>query len=217
LIVPTEFSHIANAMAVAAGKPLLVLRDKEVAARGSLKEGYVHPVVTMPREAGPEWLATNTFEDAFERWLKAVREHKHVFLGYSGKAKGMASTVAQFLVGKLGLSVLDWHDSPASALIIQNIADAERLTMCGVFLFTRDDAMEYAGVRQDFPRDNVVYEAGYFAGAKGPRFTLIIREQGAKLPTDPGGLVYLELTERSDLSPIETKLREYFEAVSPKE
>jgi hypothetical protein len=48
LIVPSEFTHVATALAVAARKPLLVLRDKSVAQRGSLKEGYVKLVVAAP-------------------------------------------------------------------------------------------------------------------------------------------------------------------------
>jgi hypothetical protein len=45
-------------------------------------------------------------------------------------------------------------------------------------------------------------------GAKGQANTLIIRERDAKVPTDLGGAIYLELTNRADISPIETKLRD---------
>jgi predicted nucleotide-binding protein len=212
LTVTTEFVHIANSMAVAAGKPLLILREKDVAQRGSLKEGYVHPVMAVPSKAGPEWLEEQTFRDAFSQWLKRVREHKHVFLGYSNRAKPMADALNLFLADRLNLSVLDWHHLPTSEGIMQNIAEAERLTMCGIFLFTKDDK---AG-RQDVPRDNVVYEAGFFAGAKGQQSVLIIREKGAKLPTDLGGFVYLELTKRTDISAIETKIIDYFSTRLPR-
>src|SRR4051812_14496397 len=37
LAVSSEFAHVANTLAVAAGKPLLVLREKSVALRGTLK------------------------------------------------------------------------------------------------------------------------------------------------------------------------------------
>ena len=82
---------VNNAMAVAARKPLLVLREKTMAPRGSLKEGYVHPVVLVPRKATPDWLETSTFRDPFSEWLQKVRDHKHVFLRYSSQVKQTAN------------------------------------------------------------------------------------------------------------------------------
>jgi hypothetical protein len=40
---------------------------------------------------------------------------------------------------------------------------------------------------QAVPRDNVVFEAGYFIRAKGKDRVLIVREAGAKTPADLGG------------------------------
>jgi hypothetical protein len=217
LIVPSEFTHVASAMAVAAGKPLLVLREKDVAQRGSLKEGYVQLAVAVPSKAGPDWLDTPTFEDSFSEWLKQVRDHKHVFLAYSSGVGPLADRVRRFLVDKLNLSVLDWHDLPASSFVMDNIVKAERQTMFGVFLLTKDDKeVGKGGVRRAVPRDNVIFEAGYFAGAKGPQFDLIIHEPGAKLPTDLGGFVYLESKSGSEISSIETKIRDYFAEHFPK-
>lgn len=208
--LPSEFVHIANAMAVAARKPLLVLKEKTVAARGSFKEGYLHPVVLVPHKATPEWLETSTFRDAFAEWLSRVREHRHVFLGYSSKARQTADTVRGLLESGLGLSILDWHDFPAGGVIIENMAQAERRARCGVFLFTKDDEIETAATRQTAPRDNVVFEAGLFSGAKGAGFTLILREQGAKVPTDLGGVVFLEFKRRSEIASLEDQVRQYF-------
>jgi predicted nucleotide-binding protein len=70
-----------------------------------------------------------------------------------------------------------------------------------------DDKVTSTRKQQLAPRDNVVYEAGYFASAKGRPYTTIIREKGAKVPSDLGGILLLELANRSDLSPIATKLR----------
>jgi predicted nucleotide-binding protein len=76
-----------------------------------------------------------------------------------------------------------------------------------VFLFMADDKVTSIRKQQLAPRDNVVYEAGYFASAKGRPYTTIIREKGAKVPSDLGGILLLELENRSDLSPIANKLR----------
>ena len=100
---------------------------------------------------------------------------------------------------------------------MENIVKAERRTMFGVFLLTKDDTqLEKDSVQQAIPRDNVVFEAGYFAGAKGPQFDLIVHQPGAKLPSDLGGFVYLELNNGSDISSIETRIRDYFAEHFPK-
>ena len=56
--------------------------------------------------------------------------------------------------------------------------------------FTKGTGPQFA------PRDNVVLEAGYFAGAKGRSQSLIIYEQGSKMPTDLSGILYLSLENR---------------------
>lgn len=211
LIAPSEFTHVATSMAVATGKPLLVLRDKEVAQRGTLKQGYVDLTAIVPSKAGLKWLDSPSFTDMFSEWLKRVREQRHVFLGYSSGVAALANQVQRYLTEHLHLSVLDWQESTAGRSVMDNIIKAERRTMFGVFLLTKDDkGIDQGGVRRALPRDNVIFEAGYFAGAKGPQFDLIIHEPGAKLPTDLGGFVYLELKKGSGIDSIETKIRDYF-------
>lgn len=57
----------------------------------------------------------------------------------------------------------------------------------GIFLFTKDNPLVGIDENQASPRDNVVFEAGYFMHAKGKERTLIIREEGTKMPADLGG------------------------------
>jgi hypothetical protein len=38
---------------------------------------------------------------------------------------------------------------------------------------------------------------------------LVIREQCAKIPTDLGGLIYLEMRDRTDIASIQTRLSRY--------
>jgi len=38
---------------------------------------------------------------------------------------------------------------------------------------------------------------------------LIIREEGAKMPADIGGSIYLPLRDRNDITPIHTKLLDF--------
>jgi predicted nucleotide-binding protein len=98
-----------------------------------------------------------------------------VFLGYSSKARSTAQAVHLFLKERLGLRVRNWEiDFAAAGIILDEIETAARLCSGGIFLFTKDDAFEGNEIRAA-PRDNVVFEAGYFAAAKGRDRVLIIR------------------------------------------
>ncbi len=56
----------------------------------------------------------------------------------------------------------------------------------GIFLFTKDDNLADHGRPDRFvPRDNVVFEAGFFSGLRGKRHLLIIREK-ARAACRPG-------------------------------
>ena len=63
------------------------------------------------------------------------------------------------------------------------------------------------------PRDNVVFEAGYFIGVRGKRNVLIIREAGSKMPADLGGDIYGSLANKSDIAPIERTLKNFLAAL----
>jgi predicted nucleotide-binding protein len=47
---------------------------------------------------------------------------------------------------------------------------------------------------------------GMFMEAKGRERVLVVLEEGAKLPADIGGGIYLSLKDRSDISPIHSGL-----------
>ena len=212
-ITPTEFCHIQSTMAVAARKPLLVLREKTLAERGVLRSGHLPNVLKMPITLNPEWLDSDDFTSVFNRWAEEVDCFRHVFLGYSSKATDTANQLYKFLTESLRLRVFDWHQFRAGDTIWDSIERAESSTSCGLFLFMADDKFSGKLSNQFAPRDNVVYEAGYFAGAKGRKNSLVIREEGAKVPSDLGGLLYLALKDRSDISPLQTQLAEYLSRV----
>jgi len=213
IVMPSEFSHVAAVMAAAAKRPLLVLREKTLAERGALRGGYLPHVVKAPASLRTEWLETSEFEREFNKWINEVECFRHVFLGYSSKATEVANSVHKFLSKTMKLRVFDWHDFRTGDTIWESIERAERLTNCGLFLFMSDDKLSVGNKREFAPRDNVVYEAGYFAGAKGRKDSLIIREEGAKVPTDLGGILDLKLVSRGDISPIETPLRLHLERI----
>ncbi len=228
IISPTEYGHLEGGVAIAKSKPLLVIRDEEVAARGIVWDGLGRAILDIPREdTVSHWAKSSGFKATFNEWLKQVNEHYHVFLGYSSKAQPTADAINLYLT-KLNIRVLDWREFPSGDSIIQEIERAAQLCTCGLFLFTKDDMLEAEkktagdGAAQTepgvgAPRDNVVFEAGYFLSAKGMKRTQIILEKGAKFPVDLDGKIYIPLDNRNNISTIETKLRKYMDDVLGKD
>ncbi|MBI1256870.1 MAG: hypothetical protein GC204_05325, partial [Chloroflexi bacterium] len=95
--------------------------------------------------------------------------------------------------------------------VLDEIQQAEKRCMGGIFLFTKDDEINSKGQQSAAPRDNVIFEAGYFMNTKGKERTLLICEEGVKIPADVGGNIYLSLKDRHDISTIENDLRKFIE------
>jgi len=127
----------------------------------------------------------------------------------------MAKKLKTYLSKSLQLSVLDWAtDFDPARTILQQIETAAERCSAGVFLFTADDllAADTAKARA-VPRDNVVFEAGYFSAAKGKARTLIVLQDGAKLPADLGGDIYAALPAGQGIEAIRPVLRKFAESL----
>lgn len=207
----SEYAQIEGAIATTLKLPLLVLAERGIADRGMTWTGAGHHILYMPQDATIDWLEDDAFRQRFDIWSTQIKESSDVFLGYSSKARNTAQAVHLFLKEKLDLKVRNWEiDFAAAGIIIDEIETASRLCSGGIFLFTKDDLLE-GNEMKAAPRDNVVFEAGYFAAAKGRDKVLIILEEGAKMPADLGGNIYLSLTDRNDIRPIETSIRDFIE------
>jgi len=169
-------------------------------------------VYFWPSDHGQEWVASADFCRYLSAWADEVYSHRKVFLGYCSGAKATADAVTLYLERELNMRVLNYSmDFRPGKSILDQIESAAKECACGVFLFTNDDEMVSGTNAQAAPRDNVIFEAGYFLRAKGKERVLIIREEGAKMPADLGGVVYLSLKNRSQIAPIETQIRKFLD------
>jgi predicted nucleotide-binding protein len=190
--------------------PLFVLADEEIRDSGVFKEGDAFFVFCVPKEADHRWLDTPEFSHRFDKWVDKLKQRRDVFLGYCNCASGTAVAIKGFL-NELGVTVLDWKvDFVPSDMILSRIKQAASCCGSGIFLFTKDDPMEGAP-DQMAPRDNVVFEAGFFCHAKGQKRVLIIREKGAKIPADLGGNIFAMLSDCSNIEPIKTTIKTFLE------
>jgi hypothetical protein len=209
--LPTDFNHYEGALAFTQGLPLLVLVQQGVQRRVVFDPSYKGYVGTIPLEPSPDWLNTNEFTVPFKYWCDELDSRRDIFLGYCGAASKTAGMVTDFLTSTLNLSVLDWAtDFDPATTILKQIQEASRRCGAAIFLFTKDDTLSgNEGQRREAPRDNVVFEAGFFCASKGKYRTLIVLEKGAKLPADLGGDIYASLEEKGTISSIEETLKKF--------
>lgn len=215
LKLPSEYNHYEGAIAISQRLPILIVAEKGIPDRGIAYRGGGKFIVSMPADATPDWLKSKSFKPYFDDWLKDVQSRRDVFLGYCSRAQATADAIIKYLQNVLKVSVMDWAiDFDPGPSILQRITEAAARCHCGIFLFTKDDAPPAAKAKlvKALPRDNVVFEAGYFMHAKGPNRVLIVLEEGAKMPADLGGNIYAALPNRKKIESIHEPLRKFCDA-----
>ena len=203
-----EYNHFEGAVALTLGLPVFLLAEEGVEDRGVVWTGGGKTITYVPQNADANWTNNADFTKRFKSWLRELGARKDVFLGYCSKSAGTAAQI-QLRFEKLGASVHNWAmDFRAGGSILSEIENARAACSCGVFLFSEDDPLEGTpGVAA--PRDNVVFEAGYFMSSKGPERCLIVRHGEAKMPADVGGAIYVHLGKTADVSSIEGRLSDF--------
>jgi hypothetical protein len=206
----SEYCHYEGAIARTLGPPILPVLDDGVKERVFFNPYGGDPFLTIPAEADHTWVKENDFQAFLEKWHKRLKDRKDIFLGYSSEAEGTAKNIAR-LLSSYEATVLDWRDFKPGTILEQIEAAASRCS-AGIFLFTNSDKLE-GQEEKAAPRDNVVFEAGYFAHAKGHQRVLIVREAGSKMPADLGGEIFAPLADRANIDPIARQLESFVKSL----
>jgi hypothetical protein len=206
--LPTEYCYYEGAVAHTLGLPMLVVAQDDIFHRVLFDMNYGPYIGIFPPDADRSWLATSNFRNAFEYWREDLTKRRDVFLGYCGSSTGTAQNLKRFLEKDVGATVLDWRtDFAPGRTILQQIEEAAARCSAGIFLFTKDDILTGdAHADKAVPRDNVIFEAGYFVNSKGKDHVLIVRQVGTKLPADLGGDIYASLEDKADIGPVEEQV-----------
>ncbi|HEX9734247.1 MAG TPA: nucleotide-binding protein [Thermoanaerobaculia bacterium] len=224
VLLPTEFNHYEGALARTLGLPTLVLVQRDVRRRVVFDMSFGGYVGEFGPEADVAWLHTDAFRVPFDYWKALLAERRDVFLGYCSRSAATAGAIKRYLLS-LGARVLDWQtDFIPGRTIIDQIEQAAARSIGGIFLFTKDDDLVDSGQADNdlvdsgqadkaVPRDNVVFEAGYFSGLKGKRNVLIVREEGSKMPADLSGDIYALLSDKTKIAPIERAIEAFMGAI----
>jgi hypothetical protein len=202
---PSGYLHLEAGIATTKNIPSFVIKEAGVMEEGLFYNGGGLRITTIRPDGSDVLNGDPIFWNAFHQWAEHVKQRSHIFLGYSGGATSTAIAIRDFLEAHQ-VRVIDWkRDFQSATTIMEQIELAEKSCIGGIFLFTKDDKL--AGKKNlAAPRDNVIFEAGYFVHAKGLGQVLIILENGAKLPADIGGTIYLPLEDRNNIQPIQDKI-----------
>jgi hypothetical protein len=208
----SEFTHYEAGVVYAIGIPVLHVLEQGILWRGGFDPSSAQ-ICEVPRGADDSWLKSTNLDQFFSKWRADLQARYDIFLGYSGKSTGTAKNLMRVLKEK-GVKVLDWQEFPPGT-ILEQIKKAAALCTGGMFLFTADDDLVEGGPGMAAPRDNVVFEAGYFIHAKGHQRVLIIRESGekrsAKMPADLGGAIYAPFPDLSNIEALDQQIDRFVE------
>jgi hypothetical protein len=223
VLMATEYCQYEGAIARTLGLPLLVLVQDGVLKRGVFDNSFGAFITAFPRDVDATWLNSTLCGIALGKWIAQIEKRRDIFLAYCGSSADLAREIKEFIVTETGASVLDWQtDFTLGGTIIDEISEAASRCNAGIFLFTKDDITydpawwrfwskksKARALNSAIPRDNVVFEAGYFISLKGAKRVLIVRESGTKMPADLGGTIYTPLEDKSDIGPIKAQLRRF--------
>ncbi len=205
--LPTDYCQYEGAIAHAYNLPILAIAIG-IEQRVVFDQHARLYTVSIPLQEDLSWLQTEAFCGPFQNWKRDIEQRRDVFLGYCSKSAGTAAEI-QLRLERLGASVLNYAmDFRSGSSILAEIESARSRCSSGVFLFSEDDPPEGTS-GEAAPRDNVVFEAGYFISAKGPDRCLIVRRGEAKMPADVGGAIYVPLSKTADVSSIEGRLSDF--------
>ena len=122
-----------------------------------------------------------------------------VFLGSASEDLPLVDELIEGLADVA--EVTRWRGAFApSSTTIEGLIEQARLADAALFVFGDTDWVESRDVGRAAPRDNVVYEAGLFAGEIGIDRTFMLAPDGVKLPSDLDGVTLLSYRTESAAS-----------------
>jgi len=111
-----------------------------------------------------------------------------------GRNDGFKSEVSSFLT-RLELNPIILNEKAnRGRTIIEKFENHSNVTSA-IVLFTSDDVGKFKDDKdlEARARQNVIFEAGYFIGKLGREKTIILYEEGLKIPSDLLGYIYIPL------------------------
>lgn len=116
-----------------------------------------------------------------------MRQLAHLFVGSATEAEHIAQGIADKLSGKVEIHL--WSEVfELGELNLQALQREAAECDFAVFVWGMEDTTVSRGKSLCSPRDNVVYEAGLFAGALGEHRVFVAHAEGTRIPSDYLGI-----------------------------
>lgn len=134
---------------------------------------------------------------ARSRFHRPPNARPRIFIGSSTEAVEIAKALRGAIETRLHAEVVDWTDN-VFKLSLGNMESLERLApTCdfALMVLSGDDRLSYRGDRVDAPRDNVIFELGFFMGVLGRTRAFFLVDK-AKIPSDLYGMTYLKYSKK---------------------
>ena len=218
-LLASEYCQYEGAVAKMLRLPFLIFLDASVRPRGVFEQNFGEFIAEFPSDVDATWVNSPLCSMAVDKWMAQIQRRRDIFMGYCSRAQETAGRIKQFITAETGATVLDWKtDFGFGRNVLQEISEGADRCNAGLFLFTKDDfkldPADRRGSRTDtpesaIPRDNVVFETGYFMALKGPERVLMVREKGTHMPADLGGIIYALLEDRENIDPIKSDLQRF--------
>ena len=159
------------------------------------------------------------------RFVSPVNPRPVLFLGSSTEALPIARAIQSALTHD-PIVVKVWTDGifGPSDFPIESLERELPKVDSAALVLSPDDTVVSRSAARDAPRDNIVFELGFFMGALGRARTFLIHPHGAdiKIPTDLAGLIpltyrpYQESEVAAALGPTCHQLRDKILAAGPR-
>jgi predicted nucleotide-binding protein len=168
------------------------------AMRRKLTDGACRNVLTAAIAAHlPKLLARNTVNtQAGREWPslaggEAVTKPT-VFIGSSSEGKDIANGIGNYLEDVAEVRIWTEGLFNLSQRFFDSVFNAGLRFDFAVIICTSDDSIEKRTKRSAIPRDNIIFEAGYFMGSLGVDRTFVVRDLDADLtmPSDLEGVAF---------------------------
>jgi predicted nucleotide-binding protein len=122
-----------------------------------------------------------------------------LFIGSSTEGRSIAEYLHDAL--KTGVECTAWYHGwfELSKANLENLEEAAKTFEYAALILTPDDVTTKRGIERPSPRDNVVFEIGFFMGALGRNRVFLVEHGGPlHLPSDLEGLARVQTELRED-------------------
>jgi predicted nucleotide-binding protein len=120
---------------------------------------------------------------------------KKIFIVH-GRDEGVKAQISSLLL-KMNLEPIILHQEANEGQTLIEKFEKHADVRAAIILFTCDDVGKYKddSKEEKRPRQNVIFEAGYFMGKLGRKHTIILAENGLNIQSDLQGYIYIPLDE----------------------